>query len=95
MLVTALISATVDAREIVFEKIICRVFALEHFLTYLMIKVFALIICRYFEGQLTPISEVDDVENATEALPVRVTEAAEKVHFQNWASIRLIHFFFK
>ncbi|KAG2711708.1 hypothetical protein I3760_04G089400 [Carya illinoinensis] len=36
------------------------------------------LLTRYFEGQLTPISEVDDVENVTEALHVRVTEAAEK-----------------
>lgn len=59
-----------------------------------MIKVFALPICRYFEGQLTPISEVDDVENVAEASHVRVTEAAEKVHFDNRASVLLIHFIF-
>lgn len=36
------------------------------------------LLTRYFEGQLTPISEVD-VENASESPNVRVTEAAEKV----------------
>ncbi|KAA8530952.1 hypothetical protein F0562_005681 [Nyssa sinensis] len=36
------------------------------------------LLTRYFEGQLTPISEVD-VENAPESPHVRVTEAAEKV----------------
>ncbi|XP_050292456.1 RNA cytidine acetyltransferase 1 [Quercus robur] len=35
------------------------------------------LLARYFEGQLTPISEVD-VENVTETPHVRVTEAAEK-----------------
>jgi len=35
--------------------------------------------CRYFEGKITPISEVDD-ENDVEISRVRVTEAAEKVH---------------
>lgn len=33
---------------------------------------------RYYEGQITPISEVD-VENALENQPVPITEAAEKV----------------
>ncbi|KAJ4715525.1 RNA cytidine acetyltransferase [Melia azedarach] len=36
------------------------------------------LLTRYYEGQLTPTSEVD-VEDAVETLPVRVTEAAEKV----------------
>lgn len=35
---------------------------------------------RYFEGQLTPISELD-ADNAQETPQVRVTEAAEKVHW--------------
>ncbi|KAK7858864.1 rna cytidine acetyltransferase 1 [Quercus suber] len=35
------------------------------------------LLARYFEGQLTPVSEVD-VENVTETPHVRVTEAAEK-----------------
>ena len=37
---------------------------------------------RYFEGKITPISEVDD-ENDVEIPRVRVTEAAEKVHPMN------------
>ncbi|KAJ9670893.1 hypothetical protein PVL29_027062 [Vitis rotundifolia] len=36
------------------------------------------LLTRYFEGQLTPISEID-VENTVETPYVRVTEAAEKV----------------
>lgn len=36
------------------------------------------LLTRYFEGQLTPISEID-VENTVETPHVRVTEAAEKV----------------
>ncbi|XP_057416267.1 RNA cytidine acetyltransferase 1 [Lotus japonicus] len=36
------------------------------------------LLTRYYEGQLTPISEVD-VEDGIQAPPVRVTEAAEKV----------------
>ncbi|XP_028755074.1 RNA cytidine acetyltransferase 1 [Neltuma alba] len=36
------------------------------------------LLIRYYEGQLTPISEMD-VEDAVEAPRVRVTEAAEKV----------------
>ncbi|XP_010548049.1 PREDICTED: RNA cytidine acetyltransferase 1 [Tarenaya hassleriana] len=39
------------------------------------------LLTRYFEGQLAPISEVDD-ENDEEPSPVRVTEAAEKVSLQ-------------
>ncbi|KAF3440479.1 hypothetical protein FNV43_RR18763 [Rhamnella rubrinervis] len=35
------------------------------------------LLTRYFEGQLSPISEMDS-ENITESSPVRVTEAAEK-----------------
>ena len=35
-------------------------------------------LCSYYEGQLTPISEID-VEDEVQAPPVRVTEAAEKV----------------
>ena len=36
-------------------------------------------VCRYFEGQFTTISEVDD-ENASEPSHMRVTDAAEQVH---------------
>lgn len=36
-------------------------------------------VCRYFEGQLTDISELD-AEELQDASPVRVVEAAEKVH---------------
>lgn len=36
------------------------------------------LLTRYYEGQITPISEVD-VENALENQPVPITEAAEKV----------------
>lgn len=36
------------------------------------------ILTRYYEGQLTPFSEVDD-ESDNEKAPVRITEAAEKV----------------
>lgn len=43
--------------------------------------------CRYFEGQLTPISEFDSGD-AEETPQVKVTEAAEKVH------ISLYSFFF-
>lgn len=35
-------------------------------------------ICRYFEGQIAPISEADDKVDVEHA-PIRVTEAAEKV----------------
>lgn len=35
-------------------------------------------VCSYYEGQLTPISEID-VEDEVQAPRVRVTEAAEKV----------------
>jgi len=57
-----------------------------HFL-YLKSFVFALSTCvisivfstpRYFEGQLTSISETDAEDDVEEA-PVRATEAAEKV----------------
>lgn len=37
---------------------------------------------RYYEGQFAPISEVD-VEDVVETVPVRVTEAAEKVYYNN------------
>ncbi|CAL5368156.1 unnamed protein product [Camellia sinensis] len=50
------------------------------------------LLTRYFEGQLTPISEVD-VENASESPNVRVTEAAEKWLFlllQNSRGICLV-----
>lgn len=36
-------------------------------------------VCRYFEGQLTDISELD-AEELPDDSPVRVVEAAEKVH---------------
>lgn len=42
-------------------------------------RIYKFIFCRYFEGQLTPISEVD-VENASESSRIRVTDAAEKVN---------------
>ena len=35
---------------------------------------------RYFEGQLTSISETDD-EDDVEEQPVRIAEAAEQVNF--------------
>lgn len=35
-------------------------------------------ICRYFEGQISPILEADN-EADVEHSPIRVTEAAEKV----------------
>lgn len=37
------------------------------------------IVCRYYEGQFTSISEMD-VEDELETPEVRLTEAAEKVH---------------
>ena len=51
--------------------------------TVLLKRVFYNItVCRYYEGQLAPISEVD-LENNLATPQVRVTEAAEKVHARN------------
>ena len=39
------------------------------------------IVCSYYEGQLTSISEMD-IEDEVQAPRVRVTEAAEKVCYR-------------
>jgi len=43
-------------------------------------------ICRYFEGQIAPISEAEDKVDVEHA-PIKVTEAAEKVSGFSYISI--------
>lgn len=37
------------------------------------------LLTRYFEGQLTPITEIEDIDDVVERSPVKIIEAAEKV----------------
>lgn len=51
-----------------FVKMLCRTSSINHLL----------IVYSYYEGQLTPISEID-IEDEMQAPRIRVTEAAERV----------------
>lgn len=61
-------------------------FSFDHDMTVLRGN-YNLTVYRYYEGQLTPISEVD-FENNEDSPQIRVTEAAEQVHSKNPAWFR-------